>query len=458
MKIKAFHAINFKGLKDVEIPAPDPALVIVTGRNGAGKTSVIDAVESALGGAASSPGVPVRRGAPRAAVVVDLGDVVVTRRWDAAGKTSLSVENPDGTRARSPQALLDSLYRRATFDPVAFSRQDAKAQAKTLRTLAGLDGPFARLDAQAQALRDERADANRAARDLEGEYRRFPAAESFEGVPDAEESVADLSAEHAEAVEEKARNDAIRYDVRTARRAADRAGEDREQAERAVRELTERLRAAEARLAETTLECARAAETLAWAEAEAQGLADPDVESIRTRMRDAESVNAKVRTKRRRAEAMAKWEEAREKADGLTEALRTLDAERSALLSEARYPVTGLDVRDDVVLLGGVPLDQANSAARIRVGLAVGAALNPGLKVALVRDGSLLDEDALAELTRWAEAEGMQVWLERVGGRESPEGIIIEEGRVYRDNGRRRSDITAPGSDLFDAVRDNDPV
>ena len=44
-----------------------------------------------------------------------------------------------------------------------------------------------------------------------------------------------------------------------------------------------------------------------------------------------------------------------------------------------------------VVTYNNVPFDQCSSSEQLRVSLAMGLALNPKLKVILIRDGSLLD-------------------------------------------------------------------
>jgi hypothetical protein len=59
----------------------------------------------------------------------------------------------------------------------------------------------------------------------------------------------------------------------------------------------------------------------------------------------------------------------------------------------------------------------------------MGFAQNPGLKILLVRDGSLLDENSLNLLAQLARDFDGQVWIERVGeGDES--AVIIEDGVV----------------------------
>lgn len=48
----------------------------------------------------------------------------------------------------------------------------------------------------------------------------------------------------------------------------------------------------------------------------------------------------------------------------------------------------------------------------------------------MVRDGSLLDDESLAEVAAWAEANDMQVLCERVANGSDGVGILIEDGQV----------------------------
>jgi hypothetical protein len=92
-------------------------------------------------------------------------------------------------------------------------------------------------------------------------------------------------------------------------------------------------------------------------------------------------------------------------------------------------PVTGLGLSEDGVTLNGLPLDQASAAEQLRVSVAIGIAMNPRLRVLLLRDASLLDRDSLALLADMAKAAGAQVWLERVED-DSATAVVIEDGMV----------------------------
>jgi hypothetical protein len=92
-------------------------------------------------------------------------------------------------------------------------------------------------------------------------------------------------------------------------------------------------------------------------------------------------------------------------------------------------PVEGLAFGDGDVLWRGIPLDQASTAEQIRVSLAVGMAMNPGLRVILIRQGSLLDDASVEIVRSWAEENDFQVWMERVDT-SGKIGIVMEAGRA----------------------------
>jgi hypothetical protein len=59
----------------------------------------------------------------------------------------------------------------------------------------------------------------------------------------------------------------------------------------------------------------------------------------------------------------------------------------------------------------------------------MGLALNPTLRVLLVRDAALLDQKSIKEITEPAGTADAQLWIERVGS--GPEvTVMIEDGEV----------------------------
>src|ERR1017187_8482228 len=101
MKIIRLTAENVKKIKVVDI-TPTGDLIQVTGKNGSGKSSVLDSIWWALGGEKNIQDVPIRTGTESARVRLDLGDMVVERVFRACGTTSITVRNKAGSEPGTP--------------------------------------------------------------------------------------------------------------------------------------------------------------------------------------------------------------------------------------------------------------------------------------------------------------------------------------------------------------------
>jgi hypothetical protein len=129
----------------------------------------------------------------------------------------------------------------------------------------------------------------------------------------------------------------------------------------------------------------------------------------------------------RSRDAIAKAREAESAA--LTQAMAQRNALKEEAISKAAMPVEGLAFGDGIVLLNGVPFDQASDAEQLRASIAIAMAANPKLKIVRVRDGSLLDDQSMAILAEMATERDFQIWIETVAsGR--PGAIVIEDGHL----------------------------
>src|SRR3990167_8327172 len=100
----------------------------------------------------------------------------------------------------------------------------------------------------------------------------------------------------------------------------------------------------------------------------------------------------------------------------------------------AAMPVPGLGFGEGSVTFDGVPFDQAETSAQIRVGVAIAMAANPKLRVIRIKEGSFLDQDNLALIAEMARAHDYKVWLERVDT-SGKVGVVIDDGQVVAVNG-----------------------
>ena len=427
MKILKLQSENIKKLKAVEI-TPTGDLVVIAGKNDAGKSSVLDSIAMALGGAALIPGQPVRKGTKGGKVTVDLGDFTVTRTFTAAGGGALVVENRDGARYRSPQAMLDKILGALTFDPLAFEREDPKTQTEILRRLVGLN--LDDLDKSRTDLYDERTLKNREVKTLEVSVDSHVA---YPDAPATEVSVAGLVQQLATAEEYQRLQDEAERAVDRASSAVQALATKGDRLRDEIRKLQEQWKVKEAELEQNTKDHADAVRDVEAKEITAQAAAAvvPDTADLRTQLQAAEDLNIKVRANQQRAAAEKMLEAAKAESAELTRKIFAVDAERSARIGKAAFPVPGLGIGEDgTIQFDGLPFDQASTSARLRVSVAIGLAMNPTLRVLLVRDGSLLDSSNLKLLAEMAAAADAQVWLESMQEEQGDAQVFIVDGEV----------------------------
>lgn len=117
MKITHIKVSNYRGIAALEADIP-AAGVIAQGRNGAGKTSVLRALQAALAARDVGPDA-IRIGADKAEILVNLDDLTV-RRLITPKSTSVSVETAAGDVKKKPQTVLTELLGTSPLDPLDF--------------------------------------------------------------------------------------------------------------------------------------------------------------------------------------------------------------------------------------------------------------------------------------------------------------------------------------------------
>jgi len=414
VRIIQLSAENVKRISAIEI-APDGNLVQITGKNGAGKTSVLDAIWWGLGGKEAIQSQPIRKGEKTARIEIKLGDggetkLIVERRFTETD-SYLHVKAPDGARYPNPQRMLDDLLGTLTFDPLAFMRAKPSEQLETLRRMVPLDVDMDALDRQRREAYEARTDVQREAKGAEA---RAAGMKVPEGLPDAAPSTADLLARLKAA-----------HATNSERTKAERLLSD---AKALVRLEAAELADAEKRLKDQQARCQTAADKLA--KAEAAPLPEfADTDTIAAEIAAADQIATGVRVRDAKREEAATAEALRKRADELTAVIDGIDKAKADAISRAPKPIEGLGFGDGAVTFNGLPLNQASDAEQLRVSTAIAAAMNPKLRVIRIRDGSLLDDDAKVALAAFADKHDLQIWMEVVdsGGKV---GIVMEDGHV----------------------------
>lgn len=424
-RIVAFAAENVMRLQAVEIQPGEDPMVVIGGKNGQGKSSVLNCIEMALGGADSISKKPIRKGEEKGRIVVDLGDIIVKRTFTKGGGTNLVVTNKDGVPFDKPQTLLDKLIGRLSFDPLSFAKAKAPEQSKTLRELCGLD--FTAIDAGQKKVFDERTENNRK---VERAQARLVTMPEHTGVTGEEQSTASILEEQEKASTQNAKNQRARIElvelkdkianVQTAKREWDDEVQRLEgELEKAKRHVKDREALIQALYKQMTLDEAKLGE-----------LKDTDLSQFRTKLSELERNNAKIRENAAKAEARKTFKELQASSEAMTKQIDAFEREKRKKLDNAAYPVPGLGLDEDRnVTWEGLPFEQASTSQQLRVSVAIGLALNKKLPILLIRQGSDLDPESLAQVAKMAADAKAQVWLE-TSRTDAPASVIMEDGRA----------------------------
>jgi len=437
MRIIKFRAENIKKLVAVEI-VPNGNIVKITGKNSAGKTSVLDAIYWALGGQQNIPEKPIRSGQKKAAVELDLGDIIVKRSFNESS-TALVIENKDGLRFKSPQTMLDGLIGRLSFDPLEFMQMDQRKQFDTLRALTGID--TTKLDQQRQALYEERTQINRDAKRLEAQETSVVVPLLPPLVDEKETDVADLVEKVNEAMALQQKRDGFKMKTDDAERRGGELTRDIDNLNDQIIKLTaqrdqKQVQLSEVRQIRNALATDRDAITV------------PDITGIQAEIREAGKKNKLIRQRlaefeRKSAEVERAVKEMKRlkaelattdaKVDQLTKAIDSIDQQKAELISSAQFPLDALGFGNGAVTYDGLPLSQASGAEQLRVSMAMAMSLNPKLHVLRITDGSLLDSESMRIIEEMAQDRDYQVWMEVVD-ESGKVGVYIENGEVAAVN------------------------
>jgi DNA repair exonuclease SbcCD ATPase subunit len=431
MKIIRLVVENIKKITAVEI-TPKGNLVRITGKNGQGKTSVLDSIFWGLAGTEGIQTQPIRKGQEKANIKVELGgkevELVVERKFTPKGST-LEIRSPEGLRYPSPQKFLDDLYAARSFDPLGFMRDPAKKQFETLRKLVGID-----LSDIEKKREIEYYNRTQVGRDLKTAEGAAAAISVPEGLPDA---APDTAAITERLVGVDTHNAAIRRKEGTVSMSRLTWEDAKRREEAAIAEIEaarERAKKAQAH---------RVAAELAMEEAEkffAAAGALQDAGAIRAELNAANAIAKGIELRARKAAATLKVSELTAARDTHTKAIEALDASKEKMVAEAKMPIEGLAFADEQVTYKGLPLDQASDAEQLMVATAIAAALNPKLRVIRIRDASLLDEDAMKRLETFADENNLQIWTEEVNG-SGTVGIVMEDGHVKAQEAQEGLDV-----------------
>jgi hypothetical protein len=435
VKINAFELENVERVRAVQYAPTADGTTIIGGRNGQGKTSILNAIAWGLGGKKYQPDNPNFNGGDTPAKLhIELSNGLVVERRGKNG--TLYVTDPNGLKGS--QSLLNSFITEFALDLPKFLDGTDKDRTNALLHTIGIDEQLASLDAQ---IRDALQQRQMAGREASRKRMHADSLPSYDDAPAEPISLADLMRRQREIADRNNENqrkreqlsqlewqrqstvqtiDNIDRSIRSAQDQLDQYVRDMQERINGMRRSYEEQR----RLLnqqETDLEAMREA---------VDALVDESTDEIEQNIAGIETINSHVRENERKAEAEADAATAEREYANMTGVIDGLRKQRLSLLNGAPLPLPGLSVDEDNNLTyNGYTWSSMSGSEQLRVATAIVRATKPQCGFVLVDKLEQMDVQTLAEFGAWAQSEGLQVIGTRVStGDECT--IIIEDGMV----------------------------
>lgn len=400
IKINKLEIENVKRVKAVSLEPTQNGLTVIGGRNGQGKTSILDSIAWALGGNKYKPSQPHREGSvlpPN--LQISLSNGLEIKR---DGKNSdLKVIDPSGQKAG--QKLLDSFVEEFALNLPKFMESSNADKARTLLQIIGVGDKLAELEKKEQELYNERLVIGRVA----DQKKKFAAEMTyFQEAPKELISVSELIQEQQAILAKNAENERLRGQRDS---------------------LKQRQTQLDSEIARLIEEKAKVDQQLEIAEKDALDLHDESTEQLEYSISNAEEINRKVRANLDKDKAEQDAQIEKEKYDNLSAQIDRIRLDKNQLLEDADLPLPGLSVAEGELLYKGQRWDNMSGAEQLKVSTAIVRKLNPECGFILIDKLEQMDLDTLKEFGQWLEQEQLQAIATRVSTGDEC-SIIISDG------------------------------
>lgn len=419
VKINSLELENVKRIKAVKLEPSPNGLTVIGGKNGQGKTSVLDSIAWALGGDRYRPSAAQRDGSvipPTLHITLSNG-LVVERKGKNA---DLKVIDPDGRK--SGQQLLNEFISQLALDLPRFMEANNKDKANILLQIIGVGDKLFELERREKELYNQR----HAVGQIADQKRKFAAEMVF--YPDAPAelvSASELIRQQQDILARNAENQRKRENMRSIEMKAESLQSDIDRLRVEMQHLESQLTTALA-----DLEIARK---------DALFLQDESTAELERNIAEIDEINVKVRANLDKERAEDDTKEYTAQYNVLTAQLDDVREEKLALLNGAELPLPGLSVEDGELTYNGHKWDSVSGSDQLKIATAIARKINPQCGFVLVDKLEQMDIDTLREFGAWLEGEGLQVIATRVSTGDEC-SVIIEDGYVKDDE----SKIQAP--------------
>lgn len=423
-KVRTLRVQKLRNVIDVSFDF-DEHLVKISWENWAGKSTIVDAIFLAIKGKTylgrgreASNLITKWQDESKIEVTLESNEkkLTITRKIDEKGKVTLDIVSSDWGKLY--QADLDVLLSEFTIDPLEFTRKSSKEQYEIVKELSWVD--TTEVDAQIQEQEKKTQEVRAIHRAKQWAVKDFWPRENVETM-----SASEILDESTKYHNHLTHINGLENKVESCEKRLESIDDDIAEYEEKIRQLKEEKK-------QTNQEYM-----------DAQGkLAEVDMskEETQAQISELKERQANIEENNKKAEEYKMYvrllDERKQSEDTLKENEKALDDlrdTRKQLIEWANMPIEWLAFDEkEGVLIDWLPLDQLSSAQQLVLACRIATTQNPNMKVIYIKDGSLLDSNSMELITKLANDEDYQIFVERVG--EEADSIIMRDWDALSGN------------------------
>lgn len=419
VKINSLELENVKRVKAVKLEPTKNGLTVVGGKNNQGKTSVLDAIAWALGGAKYKPSQPQREGSlVEPQLHIELSNGMVVERLGKNG--TLKVTDPSGQKGN--QSLLDGFISQFALDLPKFMEADKNTKAKILLQIIGVGDKLSAFDKQESELYNRRTEIGRIA-DQKKKYADEMV--QWDGVPEEIVSAAELIQQQQEILARNGRNQELRNQAKNLEAQKTLLQQRIEEAQKALNVMHEQF--------------VELMEKLSIANTNAKDLQDESTAELEESIANIDSTNAKVRDNLNKQRAQEEADEYKRQYGDLTTQIEEVRKARMELLNGVEMPLDELSVQDGELIYKGQKWDNMSGSDQLKVATAIVRKTNPQCGFVLLDKLEQMDIDTMNEFGKWLQDNNLQAIATRVSTGDEC-SIFIEDGYSVDKEGNKTAE------------------
>jgi len=434
-KINKLYIKNVARIADVHFQqAPESGVIVVGGKNAAGKTSVLRSIFAAMGGKVPD----IKEGQIKGEIEVQLDNYIITLiLGQKSNRIKMEAKDKPGILISSPKTFLKDLLGKRAFDVPEFLTAQPKQQIEALLRIVTIPGSKEDIeeitkgkvdlsnsgnfiteymnDAYEQILAEQRV-LNRKEKSLEVEIK--DSRENFDM------NTKEIDLEPLYNLKETAlKKEKIKAELGNSTNKVIMMAAQQKQIREEIEKLHNQIKAIN--------------DEIKQEETKRDSLAD-QYEIVKNN--NIDEINAKIEDAKENNQAFALAQNTKQKIDELSflasegaelkDILTKIKEYKNEAMSKTNFPIPNMDIRGGKIFYNNFELRASSGAEQMLVATAIAASEIPkdGLQALFILDPPQLDSETWEKLEAFAEKRKIQIWVAKVEETQEKAHIFLVEG------------------------------